>query len=245
MKTIVIIPSRMASQRFPNKPMAKINGIPMIERVWRQAVKSNIGDVYVACCDKKVFEFVSNIGGNAIMTDPNLPSGTDRVYAAFKILDKYKNLDSIINLQGDMPLIRSEEIHKVNQIILKGYEIGTLATNLSYSEEKDLNITKVKIKWKQEKNIGEAIDFYKKPRNLIDQIYHHVGIYSFKLSSLDSFVKLTQSKNEKSYNLEQWRALDAGIKIGISFLENVSLSVDTIDDLIKVENIIKKLDDKN
>ena len=72
-----------------------------------------------------------------------------------------------------------------------------------------------------------------------------IGIYSFKLSSLDSFVKLTQSKNEKSYNLEQWRALDAGIKIGISFLENVSLSVDTIDDLIKVESIIKKLDDKN
>ena len=123
--------------------------------------------------------------------------------------------------------------------------MGTLATSLSENEEKNLNITKVKINWNKEKDIGEAVDFYKKPRNLTDKIYHHVGIYSFKPSSLDYFVKLPQSKNEIDYKLEQWRALEAGIKIGIGFADNVSLSVDTIDDLIQVENIIKKSDDKN
>ena len=84
MKTVIIIPARMASKRFPGKPMVLIDGIPMIQRVWQQAIKANIGDTYVACCEKEVFELISSQGGNAIITDPELQSGTDRVYAALK-----------------------------------------------------------------------------------------------------------------------------------------------------------------
>ena len=160
MKTIVIIPARMASKRFPNKPMAKIKGIPMIERVWQQAINSNIGKVYVACSEKDVFELIKDKGGNAIMTDPNLPSGTDRVYEGFKQIQNLDELDSIINLQGDMPLISSEDIIKVNDPIQAGYSIGSLATNLNESEEKNINITKVKINWDKGKNIGEALDVF-------------------------------------------------------------------------------------
>ena len=243
MKTIVIIPARMASKRFPNKPMAKIKGIPMIERVWRQAINSNIGNVYVACSEKEVFELIQDNGGNAIMTDPDLPSGTDRVYAGFKQIQNLDELDSIINLQGDMPLISSQDIIKVNKPIQGGYSIGSLATNLNESEERNINITKVKINWDKGKNIGEALDFYKFPKNKIHDIYHHVGIYSFKPSTLKKFVELPQSKNELDKKLEQWRAIDAEIKIGISFVENVPLSVDTKEDLIHIENIIKEIDD--
>ena len=243
MKTIVIIPARMASKRFPNKPMAKIKGIPMIERVWQQAINSNIGKVYVACSEKDVFELIKDKGGNAIMTDPNLPSGTDRVYEGFKQIQNLDELDSIINLQGDMPLISSEDIIKVNDPIQAGYSIGSLATNLNESEEKNINITKVKINWDKGKNIGEALDFYKLPKNQIHNVYHHVGIYSFKPLTLKKFVELPQSKNELDKKLEQWRAIDAKIKIGISFVENVPLSVDTKEDLIHLENIIKRIDD--
>ena len=232
MKTIVIIPSRMASKRFPGKPMAKINDIPMIERVWKQAMNSNIGNVYVACSE-------TDLGGMAIMTDPNLPSGSDRVHAALSQIKDLDDLDSIINLQGDLPIINPTDIIKVNQPILNGYEVGTLATNLSYDEEKNINITKVKIQWNKETKIGKAIKFYKHSEGIIDNIYHHVGIYSFKPSILDRFVKLPVSKNEINHQLEQWRLLDANIKIGIIFVDNGPLSVDTKEDLIHIEKIIK------
>ena len=244
MKTIVIIPSRMASQRFPNKPMAMINGMTMIERVWKQAINSNVGNVYVACCEKEVFELINDKGGNAIMTDPNLPSGTDRVFAGFEKIQNLEKLDSIINLQGDMPLINSDDIAKVNEPIINGYSIGTLGTDLNSIEEENINITKVKINWDKEKKIGDAVDFYKNSKGTLKNIYQHVGIYSFKPSALNNFVKLSQSKNELEKKLEQLRAIDAGIKIGISYVENVPLSVDTKEDLNHIESIIKGTNDK-
>jgi len=244
MKTIVIIPSRMASQRFPNKPMAMINGMTMIERVWKQAINSNVGNVYVACCEKEVFELITDKGGNAIMTDPNLPSGTDRVFAGFEKIQNLEKLDSIINLQGDMPLINSDDIAKVNEPIINGYSIGTLGTDLNSIEEENINITKVKINWDKEKKIGDAVDFYKNSKGTLKNIYQHVGIYSFKPSALNNFVKLSQSKNELEKKLEQLRAIDAGIKIGISYVENVPLSVDTKEDLNHIESIIKGTNDK-
>ena len=114
MKTLIVIPVRMASNRFPNKPMALIKGKPMIQRVWEQAVSSKIGDVIVACCEKEVYDFIVFLGGTAQLTDPNLPSGTDRVYAAIQKHSNINQYDSIINLQGDMPLISPEDIVKVN-----------------------------------------------------------------------------------------------------------------------------------
>ena len=239
MKTVIIIPARMASKRFPDKPLVLINGIPMIQRVWEQAIKSNLGDTYVACSEKEVFDLITNLGGTAIMTDPKLPSGTDRVYAALEQVTDYKSYQSIINLQGDMPLIDADDIIKVNEPILKGFDIGTLATNLSKEEESNTNITKVKINWVKEKSLGIAKDFYKNSKGYIDDVYQHVGIYSFKITALSKFVSMPPSSNELNYHLEQWRALDSGLSIGVSFVENVPISVDTKEDLIHLESIIK------
>ena len=113
MKTLILIPARMASLRFPNKPMVRIQGKPMIQRVWEQAIASNLGDVIVACSEKVVFECITSLGGRAILTDPNLPSGTDRIFEAIKNKNNIHQFDSIINLQGDMPIIDPLDIAKV------------------------------------------------------------------------------------------------------------------------------------
>jgi len=243
MKTAVIIPARMSSQRFPNKPMAKINEIPMIERVWRQGVSSNIGDVFVACCEEEVFNLITNKGGKAIMTDPDLPSGTDRVYAAFSSLENKDSYESIINLQGDMPLIDPLHIHSVNIPIENGYDIATIATNISSDEEKNENITKVCVDWKDGGFVGNSLDFYKSSKNHLINIYQHVGIYSFKPLALKRFVSLPASINEIERKLEQLRALDAGIHIGITYVENVPISIDTKEDLMLIENILNNRDE--
>ena len=243
MKTAIIIPSRMSSQRFPNKPMAKINGIPMIERVWKQGINSKIGDVYVACCEDEVFDLIRSKGGKAIMTDPNLPSGTDRVFAAFNLLHNKDEYESIINLQGDMPLIDSINIQSVNIPLENGYDIGTIATDISSEEEKNENITKVSIDWKEADVVGNSLDFYKFSTKQSSNIYQHVGIYSFKPIALRKFVSLPASKNEIDRKLEQLRAIDAGIKIGITYVENVPISVDTLEDLNLIENILNSRDE--
>ena len=170
MKTAIIIPARMASQRFPNKPMAKINGIPMIERVWRQGINSKVGDVYVACSEVEVFNLIISKGGKAIMTDPNLLSGTDRIFAAFNLLENKDDYESIINLQGDMPLIDYKSIQRANTPLHNGYDIGTIATDISNDEIKNENITKVSVDWKEEGVVGNSLDFYKSIKTEVTKI---------------------------------------------------------------------------
>ena len=243
MKTAIIIPARMASQRFPNKPMAKINGTPMIERVWRQGINSKAGDVYVACSENEVFNLIISKGGKAIMTDPDLPSGTDRVFAAFNLLENKNDYESIINLQGDMPLIDYKNIQSANIPLSNGYEIGTIATNISSNEIKNENITKVSVDCKEDGVVGNSLDFFKSIKTEVKNIHQHVGIYSFKPSALKKFISLPPSKNEIDKKLEQLRALDAGIKIGITYVENVPISVDTVEDLMVIENILNGTDE--
>ena len=239
MKTIIIIPARMASQRFPNKPMALIDGIPMIQRVWEKAKLANIGEVVVACCEKIVFDKINSIGGTAIMTNPDLPSGTDRVYEIINNHPNANQFECIINLQGDMPLVNPNDIQKVSIPLMQGFDIGTLVTNISEEEEKNINITKAKVNWIKRENIGEAIDFYKKPKKVLKNIYHHIGMYSFRINSLKKFIGLKPSENELFHKLEQWRALDSNMTIGTKYIDESYFGVDTEEDLLKAENIIK------
>ena len=239
MKTIIIIPARMASQRFPNKPMALIDGIPMIQRVWEKAKLANIGEVVVACCEKIVFDKINSIGGTAIMTNPDLPSGTDRVYEIINNHQSANQFECIINLQGDMPLVNPNDIQKVSIPLMQGFDIGTLVTHISKEEEKNINITKAKVNWIKRENIGEAIDFYKKPKKVLKNIYHHIGMYSFRINSLKKFIGLKPSENELFHKLEQWRALDSNMTIGTKYIDESYFGVDTEEDLLKAENIIK------
>ena len=243
MKSIIIIPSRMASTRFPGKPMMKIDGIPMIQRVWELAIESNIGDVYVACSEKNVYDLIISIGGIPILTNPDLPSGTDRIYSALKQLKNISEIECVINLQGDMPLINPNVIRKVIEPIQKNYDVGTLVTTLKEDELNNPNITKAVVDWKNDE-IGEAIEFYRLKNQTNKKAYHHVGIYSYSLDSLEKFVNLPKSKNEMSLNLEQYRAMDAGMNIGVTYEKEIPPSVDTKEDLINIESIIRTNNDK-
>ena len=244
MKTIVLIPSRMASSRFPGKPMAKIDGKPMIQRVWQQAKNSKVGEVIVACSENEVLNLITSLGGKAILTDPKLQSGTDRIYSALMKINSTIEYDYIINLQGDMPLILPEQIKKVLEPLKNDYSIGTLATNLNQEEEMNSNVTKVVIEW-ENKTLGKAKSFFRKIKHQQKNIFHHVGIYSYTKNSLTKFVELPRSKNEIELNLEQYRAMDAGITIGIAFEPNIPISIDTKEDLITAESIIRAGYEKN
>ena len=211
------------------------------QRSWRVL---NVESVIVACSETEVFDLISSLGGKAIMTNPNLPSGTDRIFDALKDETNAEKYDCIINLQGDMPIINSKDIMKVSIPLKQGFDIGTLVTNLSFEEEKNNNITKAKINWIKKNYLGKAIDFYKISKKDLENVYHHVGIYSFSFKSLKKFVDLEPSSNEKNHSLEQLRAIDAKMKIGVNYIENVPLSVDTKDDLINVENIINNNNDQ-
>ena len=244
MKNVVIIPSRMASTRLPGKPLIPIDGIPMIQRVWQQAIKSNIGEVFVACSEIEVHDLIVSNGGKAIMTDPNLPSGTDRVHSAFLKIKNNKDIDVIINLQGDMPLINPEHILKVIDPIKRNFAIGTLATNLNDNELNNPNVTKVEVDFKK-KEIAQALSFYREVTIENKNLYHHVGIYSYTPDSINTFINLPKSKNEIDLSLEQMRAMDSNIPIGVTYVPEVPISVDTKEDLINIETNIREHNDKS
>ena len=244
MKSIIIIPSRMASTRFPGKPLVKINGIPMVQRVWQQAINADLADVYVACSEKEVYDLISSVGGKAILTDPNLPSGTDRIYSAFKQIKNSSEIECIINLQGDMPIIKSEHIKRVVEPIKHNFSLGTLVTTLQENEKSNPNITKALIDWKDD-YFGQAVEFFRLKNKINNNTFHHVGIYSYSVETLKKFAILPKSKNEISLNLEQYRAMDAGISIGVIYVPEILPSIDTKEDLIKVESIIRAYNEKD
>ena len=234
----------MASTRLPGKPLMKINGIPMIQRVWQQAIKSNIGEVFVACSEIEVHDLIVSNGGKAIMTDPNLSSGTDRVHSAFLKIKNNKDIDVIINLQGDMPLINPEHILKVIDPIKRNFAIGTLATNLNDNELNNPNVTKVEVDFKKNE-IAQALSFYREVTIENKNLYHHVGIYSYTPDSINTFINLPKSKNEIDLSLEQMRAMDSNIPIGVTYVPEVPMSVDTKEDLINIQTNIRKHNDKS
>ena len=244
MKNVVIIPSRMASTRLPGKPLMPIDGIPMIQRVWQQAIASKIGEVFVACSEIEVHDLIVSNGGKAIMTDPNLPSGTDRVHSAFLKIKNNKDIDVIINLQGDMPLINSDHILKVIDPIKRNFAIGTLATNLNDNELNNPNVTKVEVDFKKNET-AQALSFYREVTIENKNLYHHVGIYSYTPDSINTFINLPKSKNEIDLRLEQMRAMDSNIPIGVTYVPEVPISVDTKEDLINIETNIREHNDKS
>ena len=236
MSSIIVIPSRLGSVRLPNKPLADINGEKMVIRVMQQAQKANIADVVVACCEEEVAELVSSKGGNYVMTDPELPSGTDRVAQAVE--RSGKDYDYVMNLQGDLPNIepKSLEIALNSLIENQDYDISTIAAKITDMEE--INIPSVvKI---ARADSGRALYF---SRTCIPygtgQLYHHVGVYCYRKDSLNRFVNLPVSNLEKCEKLEQLRALSDGMSIYAALVDQIPVSVDTAEDLEKVRRLIK------
>ena len=241
-KNLIIIPSRMQSQRLPGKPLLDIEGIPMVIRVAQQAIKSNAGEVWIACCDDEVYKTAKNYGINVIKTKLNHNSGSDRIYEAFKNLDKSNKIETIINLQGDMPTISSEIIS--NLVKLKESipsDIFTLANEINDEVDKlDKDIVKVVISKNKNKKYGRALYF---SRSLIPfgvgPVYHHIGIYAYSRDSLERFINLKQSSLEERESLEQLRALEDNMDIKVGVVEDSPIGVDNLADFNKACDYIR------
>jgi len=235
--TAIIIPSRLGAERFPNKPLEKINNLPMIVHVIKRAQESQVGEVFVATPDDKIFDIVKENGGQPIMTKHDHLSGTDRIYEAYSN-NLGDNIDLIINLQGDMPNIKSSSISKLEKLMReKKCEIGTLASVLRRKDEiNDPNVVKVQVDEDLKNNsFIYAKDFFRIKKDLRNEkIYHHIGIYAFTNVALTKYVKLSRSKLEIERKLEQMRAVENNIKIMVGLSDSSPLSVDTKEDLKKV-----------
>jgi 3-deoxy-manno-octulosonate cytidylyltransferase (CMP-KDO synthetase) len=241
MKTLIIIPSRLSATRLPGKPLLKINGLSIISHVVKKAKDANIGEVYVATEDKEIVDEVKKNGGQAILTRNNHQTGTDRIYEAIEKLGK-SDIELVMNLQGDEPLMNIEDIRNLHkQMIKTKSEIGTLASNILdknlYREE---NVVKVKTKEGFDKSeFPEAINFLRKLMAPSKNIYHHLGIYCYKIETLKSFVSFNQSENEMKNKLEQLRALDNNIKINVALAKSSPIGVDTAEDFMAIKKIME------
>jgi len=236
---LIIIPTRLGAKRFPNKPLARINNVPMIVHVLNRAKESKIGDVVVATPDNEICKIVKENGGKAILTKLNHPSGSDRIYEAY--IKQLKNDDDlIINLQGDMPNIKPDSISKLAKLMRSGNcGVGTLASKIIDNNDIiDPNVVKVHVKeMLNENSFIEAKDFFRIKKDLNNEkIYHHIGIYAFTNNALTKYVKLPRSKLEVGRNLEQMRILENNMVIKVGLSDSVPLSVDTEEDLKKVSN---------
>ena len=241
MKTLVIIPSRLSATRLPGKPLLKINGISMISHVFKKAEEANIGEVIVATEDQEIIDDVKQNGGQAILTKTHHKTGTDRIYEALQIIGS-TNIDLIMNLQGDEPLINIRDIKNLNDLMIKNSsQLGTLASNISNRRlYQDRNVVKVITKEPLNKsNFPEALNFNRNINNENENIYHHLGIYCYKLETLKKFVSYKQSNNEIKNKLEQMRALDNKIKINVAHAKYSPGGVDTEEDFVAIKKIME------
>ena len=232
MKNLIIIPARLESTRLPNKPLADINGEPMIAHVYKRAKEANIANVIVAAGNVEIKEVIENIGGEAILTNPDHASGSDRIYEALNMYDKESKFDIIVNLQGDLPNIHKDALSKIISLLESNdADISTLGVKIS-SEEEFLNKNIVKA---YVKNISESnyVDDFDRRFDIGKEefLYHHVGIYGYKRKALETFIGFDQSESEIERKLEQMRAIENGMKIVLGLIDELPISVDTQEDL--------------
>jgi len=236
MNPIVIIPARMASTRLPGKPLADIGGAPMIARVWRQAVAAKVARVVVAAAEQEIACAIERLGGSAVLTDPEIASGTDRVFAALQIADPSAAHDVVVNLQGDLPLLEPAHLNVVIETLHRsGADVATLAAPIVSPEDWDNpSVVKPVVAWENDGNEGRAL-YFSRARAPFGEgmFYHHIGIYAFRRAALARFVALPPSPLERRENLEQLRALEAGMTIAVGRVAEAPLSVDTEADLAK------------
>lgn len=231
---IILIPSRMASTRLPGKPLADIAGWPMVVHVLRRAQEAAIGPAAVACAEEEVAIAVREAGGIAVMTDPALPSGSDRVQAALTALDPAGRHDVVINLQGDLPTIPPGHLRSVLAPLHDpGIDIATLVAPIESAEEAAApSVVKAACAFEGGRAVAPALYFSRAAIPAGDgPRWHHIGVYAYRRPALARFVGLRESALERREKLEQLRALEAGMRIACARVDHAPFGVDTPADL--------------
>ena len=239
MKIASIIPVRLAATRFPNKPFAQIQGLPMFHYVYNSVIVG-YPNTFLATCDEEIEIYCNKHNLQFVHTDPDHQSGTDRIGEVISKMELKENFNKVINIQGDMPFVTTEHIKLLSKKI-DYFEMSTLCCPfVDEIEFQDTNKVKLLIKEKEYSSVAE--NFFRKPTqdskmNL--NTFHHIGLYGYQISFLKDFLKMPISEREKNEKLEQLRLKDLN-KIGVSMVKENILGVDTKEDLIKVNQIIKK-----
>jgi 3-deoxy-manno-octulosonate cytidylyltransferase (CMP-KDO synthetase) len=241
-RTLVLIPARMAATRLPGKPLLDIAGLPMIVHVLRRAEAAKIGRVAVATDTPDIAEAVKSHGGEAVMTSADHPSGSDRIYEALGKLDPGGRIEIVINLQGDFPTIRPDNIRDVlGPLSDPAVDIATLAAEIHTEEEAtNPNVVKMIGSRLSERRL-RALYFTRASAPWGDgPRYHHVGLYAYRREALQRFVGLAPSPLEQQEKLEQLRAIEAGMRIDVTIVDTVPRGVDTPADLETTRRILAK-----
>ena len=236
MNPIIIIPARMASSRLPGKPLADIAGRAMILHVLDRARDADIGPVAVACADAEIATVIQAAGGTAVMTDPALPSGSDRIHAALAILDPQNTHDVVINLQGDLPTIPPAQLRAVLAPLADPeFDIATLVAPIETAEEAaSPSIVKAACSFEHGRAVAPALYFSRAAIPAGDgPRWHHIGIYAYRRAALARFVALPEGPLERRESLEQLRALEAGMRIACTRVDHAPHGVDTPADLAR------------
>jgi len=240
---IILIPARLGSTRLPGKPLADICGVPMIVHVLRRALEADIGPVAVACAEDAIADVVRDAGGRAVLTDPGLPSGSDRIFAALQEIDSEQKHDVVINLQGDLPAIDPALLTAVCRPILiprERFGISTLVAPITSQAEAEKNsVVKAACAFDGDDDIAPALYFSRSKIPWGDgPLWHHIGIYAYRREALARFVVLPESPLERREKLEQLRALEAGMRIGAARVARAPFGVDTPEDLDHARRVL-------
>ena len=234
MSPIVLIPARLAAQRLPNKPLAEIGGVPMIVRAWRAADAAGVGPVAVAAGDPEIVEAVRAAGGDAVLTNPGLPSGTDRIMAALNLIDPRGEHDTVINLQGDMPFCPPRVLQACEHL-LRGEAACDIATVVaperSLEDRSNPDVVKAVMTMTPGRPGGRALYFTRSTLYGDAPIWRHVGIYGYRRAALERFTAAPPSPLERREKLEQLRAMELGLSIWAAVVDEAPISIDTAADL--------------
>jgi 3-deoxy-manno-octulosonate cytidylyltransferase (CMP-KDO synthetase) len=231
----------MHATRLPGKPLADILGEPMIVHVWRRAMQAGIGPVVVACAEIEVAEAVRKAGGNAVMTRPDHPSGSDRVFEAVEAVDPDGAFNAVVNIQGDLPTLDPQIIRTVFAPLADAaVDLATLVTEITVEEERgNPNVVKAVMSFAAGARIGRALYFSRATVPAGEgPHYHHIGLYAYRRSSLARFVALPPGMLESRERLEQLRALENGMRIDAALVDTVPLGVDTPADLERARALL-------
>ncbi len=242
-RPIIMIPARMASTRLPQKPLADIAGLPMIVQVLKRAEESGLGRVVVACAEAEIKAAVEQAGGEAILTDPALPSGSDRILQALQQIDPVGDHRAVINVQGDLPTLDPQLIKTAYDLLSNGSaDITTLAAIITKESEKtNPNVVKAvtEIDFSKGEHTGRALYFTRTTTPSGDgPLLHHIGLYAYERTALETFVAAKPSVLEQREKLEQLRALSLGMRIDVAVVDTVPLGVDTPEDLDVARSIL-------
>lgn len=244
--TLVVIPARLGSTRFPAKVLASLGGRPVVEWCRRAAVRAGIGPVVVATDHRRVLEAVRACGGTAILTPVSCRSGSDRCYSALRVIEKARRrrFSRIINLQGDEPFIRPATIRAVSKLLgaPSRPDITTAVVRIQDPKRaRDPNVVKAALA----KN-GRCLYFSRAPVPCANgsggEYYQHIGIYGYTRAALERFVRLRPSPLERTERLEQLRALEDGMTIHAARVRDETLAIDTRSDLRKARGLVRRFE---